>query len=476
MQPLVKLHDYQITAKNFIMQHPKCGLFLDVGFGKTIITLSAIQDLCLQGQISGHILIVAPKAVAMSTWPSEMEKWGMHPNCVSLILNEKGKQLTKAKRWDLYAGIENHVPSFYFINRELLFDLIDWHKQNRKTWPFQTVVIDELQAFKSHSSKRFKALKSVCDSIKRFIGLTGTPQPNGLMDLWSTIYLMDSGQRLGRTITEYRNTYFNPGLYANGYPVTWRARAGADKIIYDKIKDIVISIKNPDLKLPAVTEHNVYCYMLPDELALYKSFVKEKIITSADAQGNEITATAVNNGVLVNKMKQMASGTLYIDDSPTKDYMLIHNQKLEMLQYIIENTGSPVLVAYYFNSDLSEIKKRLTSMHIEPVILDGSIAMQDDWNAGKIPVMLMHPASMGAGLNLQFGGHTLVWYTLPASLEHYIQTNGRLARQGQPNPVMIHYLLTKQTYDEKQIVNLYNKDFSEKACMDAVAAAIDICA
>ena len=467
----IQLHDYQILAKNFLISHPKAGLFLDVGFGKTLTTLSALMELGQYNMLSPYILIIAPKAIARSTWIDEMEKWGINACYESLIVNEKGKQLSKDKRYQKYAEIASHPPAIYFINRELVVDLIQWHIDNKKIWPFQTVIIDELQSFKSAKSQRFKYLKKISPYIHRFIGLTGTPQPNGLMDLWAEIYPMDNGMRLGRTISEYQRTFFTPGLMMNNVTVSWNPRPGAEQEIYSRIKDVVISVKNPDLKLPPVTYNDIYCYMDQKESDLYKEFVKEKIITIGD---NDITAA--NAGVMQARLSQIASGTLYTGEDKTSScppYERIHTKKLEHLEYIINNTTSPILVAYHFKSDLAEISLYLSERNMPFKRFDGSPEMIHEWNAGLIPIMLLQPASAGHGINIQDGGHTLVWFTLPWSLEEYIQTNGRLNRQGQTHPVMIHHLLTHGTIDKRILSALKNKDLSERSLMDAVAMTIN---
>ncbi len=476
-QNTVQLHDYQIVAKNFLLQHPKAGLFLDVGFGKTLTTLATLAELGQAGQIAGHILVIAPKAIARSTWIDEMAKWGIQANYVSLIVNEKGKQLTKKKREELYEQIPTHPAAFYFINREMITNLIDWHlnpnnkNQFIKPWPFQTIIIDELQSFKSYNSGRFKALKKVCPFVTRFIGLTGTPTPNGLMDLWSEIYLMDGGQRLGHNITAYRNTYFNPGLVVNDNVVSWWPKTGAEEAIYDRVKDVVISIQNPNLKLPQVTYNDVYCYMSNDEMDMYKQLMKDNVLDLNNSSGDDIVIEAANAAVLSAKLSQMASGTLYLDD--TLNYTVIHQRKLEQLEYIINNTGSPVLVAYHFKSDKIEILKYLTNLGIDARPFDGSPEMIHEWNTGNIPVMILQPAAAGHGINIQDGGHTLVWYTLPWSLEEYIQTCGRLNRQGQKYPVMIHHLMTHGTIDQRILKCINEKDMSERALLEAVSATMN---
>ena len=474
-----QLHNYQEQAKNFLLTHPKAGLFLDVGFGKTITALAALLEMGMYGMISGHILIIAPKAIARSTWIDEMEKWDIRANTVSLIVNEKGKQLSKQKRLERYSEIETHAPAFYFINRELVADLVDWHAKNNKPWPFPTIVVDELQGFKSYKSTRFKALKAVAPFTQRFIGLTGTPTPNGIEDLWAEIYLMDQGLRLGKNITTYRNDYFVPGLVMNNVTVNWKPKDGAEDAIYARVNDIVISVRNPNIQLPQVTYNDVVCYMSDEEMAKYKELAKENVLDVLLENGNEASIEAVNAAILSAKLSQMASGTLYLEKGKT-DYVTIHEHKLEMLEYIIENNNcSPVLVAYHFQSDLAEIKRYLDKTYASTKdpryvykVFDGSPEMIHSWNKGEIMVMLLQPASAGHGINIQDGGHTLVWYTLPWSLEHYIQTCGRLNRQGQKHPVVIHHLITDKTMDRKIIKVLHQKDASEQELMDAVAMTI----
>lgn len=473
------LHDYQEQAKNFLIQHPKAGLFLDVGFGKTLTTLAALFEMGMRGMISGHILIIAPKAIARSTWTDEMEKWGIRASTVSLIVNEKGKQLSRKKRLERYAEIETHAPAFYFINRELIADLVKWHADQKKPWPFPTIVVDELQAFKSHASTRFKALKAVAPATQRFMGLTGTPTPNGIEDLWAEIYLMDQGARLGKNITTYRDRYFTPGLVMNNVTVNWRPREGAEDAIYAQVNDIVISVRNPNIQLPQVTYNDIICYMSEEETAKYKELAKENVLDILLENGQETSVEAANAAILSAKLSQMASGALYLEKGKT-DYVTIHERKLEILEYIIENNNSsPVLVAYHFQSDLAEITRYLKRIHettkdnrYHVELFDGSPEMIHKWNRGEIPVMLLQPASAGHGINIQDGGHTLVWYTLPWSLEHYIQTCGRLNRQGQKHPVIIHHLITDGTIDRKIIRVLHQKDASEKELLDAVAMTI----
>ena len=474
--PEIDLHEYQKLARDFLIKTPKAGLFLDVGFGKTLTTLSALSKMPLRG----HILIIAPKAIARSTWLDELKKWGFNVSTVSLIVNERGKNLTKAKRIALYEEIKGHKPSIYFINRELICDLIEWHTKNRfdrRTrkidWPFPNIVIDELQSFKSASSQRFKALKKVMPYVDRFIGLTGTPVPNGLMDLWSEIWLMDGGKRLGTTLTQYRDAFFRPGYtLPNGVVTEWIPRAGMEAVIYDRIKDIVISVKNADLKLPKLINNNVYCDMDDKEMAVYKKLMKEQLLETKSGK----TVEASNSAVLSVRLTQMASGTIYTTENDAKhlDYIRIHTRKLERLKYIIENTGDNILIAYHFRSDEKEITDYLDQNGIAVRKLDGSPEMIKEWNDGKIPVMLIQPKSFAHGINIQQGGHTLVWYTIPTSLEEYIQTVGRLKRQGQSSStVFVHHLITRHTIDTKLLSSIEKKDLSERELLNAVNAVLN---
>lgn len=466
--PNAILHDYQNEAKNFILTHPKCGLFLPVGLGKTLSTLQALYEL----NPTSHVLIIAPINVAKSTWIDEIEKWGYPFRYKSLILNEKGKQLKRKERLqlyeeacDLFDGKPGAAPTVYFINRDLVPDIVDNMpiRNGLPMWCYPNVIIDELQSFKSYSSQRFKKLQYVSPCIQRFIGLTGTPTPKSLEDLWSEIYLMDEGARLGRNITQYRDMYFNPGAKGpTGYPVSWYPKWGAEEQIYTAIKDIVISMKNTMITLPPLTYNDVTIYMDKNEQNLYKQLQTTQVL-ELDPD-NPITA--VNAGVLAAKLSQMASGTLYTDEN--HNYVTIHTKKLEMTEYIINNANSPVLLAYHFKSEMESILQHLQKAGIDARKFDGTPKMQHDWNDGKIQCMLIQPASAGAGLNLQQGGNTLIWYTLPWSLEEYIQTEGRIYRQGQQNPVIIHRLMTKGTIDSRIMKRLTEKNETEQNLLDAV--------
>lgn len=456
----IPFHDYQRIARRIILDQPYCGLFLDCGLGKTLITLAALYDL----NPNSHVLIIAPKNVTKSTWLNEIKKWNIPIRTESFLMKENGKERTLKEMLELYKTVPTAPPTVYFINRDRVSHLVKHMPliNKKPVWYFPTVIIDEAQSFKSNTSERFKALKRVRPAIKRLIELTGTPTPKGLIDLWAEIYLLDMGQRLGPTITAYRQRYFHPTAVIKGHPVGWEPNPGVETEIYDRISDIVISIKNPNLQLPETTYHDAIVYMSNEEKDAYKQLLKTKVL-DLDS-GEQIIARSA--GVLSAKLLQMASGTLYTDEE--HNFAAIHSRKLDMLEYIIENTGSPVLVAYWFQCD----KKRITDRIPQAVVFNGTPDMLHNWNQKKIPVMLIHPASDGTGLNLQDGGHTLVWYTLSWSLEHYIQTNARIARQGQKEPVIIHRLITDGTIDEKCLCNLLNNDMSEQALLDAIALTL----
>lgn len=458
----IPLHDYQIYAKNWILNKPYCGLFLKMGLGKTSIVLESLYEL----NPNGHVLIIAPKTIARCTWINEIQKWGMDFRTQSLIVNEKGKQLTKKQREEIYDAIPNSEPTVYFINREMLTNL--YNRFPDRNWPFTTVIIDESQSFKSYKSSRFKTMQKIRPWVYRLVLLTGSPSPKGPMDLWSQIWLLDMGKRLGKNITAYRNKYFNPGrVMVNNYPVTWNPKPGAEDQIYQQISDLVISMKNTNLTLPPVTYNKAYVELDPDETKLYKDFTKTYVFNVDDNMQIE----AANAAVLSNKLSQMASGALYTD-TEKHEYVGIHAKKLEMCEYIINNTDGCVLIAYKFISDKDMLMNYLPEHDIEPVVFDGSPEMEKAWNNKEYPVMLIQPASCGFGLNLQDGGETLIWYTMPWSLEQYEQTNARIYRQGQKNPVIIHHIMTKRTIDEKILAALQDKDLTQQRLIDSIEAVI----
>ncbi len=475
--PSIQLFDYQQTASDFAVTHPKCGLFLDLGLGKTLITLSVLER--VYNTEPGHILIIAPKSIARTTWIDEIKKWNINIPYKSFIVDENNKPLSKKKRLEAYAEtLTNHTKTIYFINRELLSDLIDNCPRHNKTiiWPFQTIVIDELQSFKSNQSKRFKSLKTVMPAVNRFIGLTGTPTPNSLEDIWSEIYLMDNGERLGQNISQFRMQYMNPG-YRNpqGIVCSWIPKSGADAIIYNKIADIVISMKNTQLKLPPIAFIDDTVEMTDKEYNIYKNFVKDAVIEFSEG----ILATASNAAVMSGKLQQLASGAIYTvdeDGHSTGEYTEIHQEKLERLDYIRENSDDNILIAYNFKSDADMIMKHFAEKNIPCELFDSNHASEilARWNAGEIHTLLIQPASAGFGLNFQYASHTLVWYTLPFNLENYLQTIGRVYRQGQTQTVYIHRIMTDKTIDKQVLKALTKKDANMQALLDAVEYSDDI--
>lgn len=639
-QRTLNLKPQQRQAIDFMTSRPSAGIWLDMGMGKTLSTLMALHRI----RPTGHILVIAPVAIARSTWLDEIEEWQLPIRTKSLIVDENDKKLSKHKRLEAFAQVFADPPTMYFVNRELLTqtsqtvnllapapglqmpapgqqfsplalraldvltstgpltpdelvqtcrdrDVAAGEKPTAKTklvaairelttaglvlrephacrdcggdgchqccfglvdqmpvkpiagpdgktrdtiiWPFQTVIIDESQGFKSHSSNRFKALARVRPAISRVIELTGTPSPEGLHDLWAQIYLLDQGQALGTSITAFRNRWFTPKMVpGTNTPASWLPNSGAEQEIYDAISHLVMSAHNTNLVLPPVTVDDVHVRLTPDLLQAYKDFKRELVLeivdeaamtqartvydtwlkTSADREatvirdhlatltGPELSSAyakyraarikeflqapdqqlvhavvAQNQAVLTSKLMQFASGTLYTadpDDPATKGrYEVLHDAKIEMTEYLIRNNGgSPVLLAYHFKSDKEQLLTRLNKAGIKAEAFDGSRSMIARWNAGAIPVMLVHPASAGHGLNLQHGGHTLIWFTLPSRLEHYLQANARLHRPGQTQPVTIHRLITKGTHDERMPSVLMSK----KDTQDRLLQAVDI--
>lgn len=482
------LHPYQQEIADFVLRTPRCGLFLPVGAGKTRIVLSVLTEL----NPGCHILVIAPAPIARISWQEEIEKTGAPIRYDSFSVGPRGGKPSKTARHKKYEKTARDAPTLYTISRDLVPDLVEYFGQN---WPFPIVVIDELQSFKNPSGVRFKALKKVMPKTYRFMGLTGTPAPQGVIDLWPQIWFMDGGQRLGPNITRYREAFFDEGLRMNGYCVKWNPKTNVPVLdasmrpvvengmplftgrtakdeIYRRIRDIVVSVDISDqIALPDCIHADHRIPLDDAETALYEKLVREKVLTLYTAdEKEEVEVTAANAGVLASRLAQMASGALYVDED--HNYVRIHDKKLDMLQYIMDNEPDPVLVAYYFKTDLYAIQERFP----EAVPFSGEPGVKKKWDQGKIRMMCIHPASVGFGLNLQDGGHTLVWYTLPWSLEHYVQTNGRIYRQGQKFPTVIHYLEAKGTIDERIRQTLLRKDADQGALLTAVSLAIRDCA
>lgn len=441
-------HNYQIYSTNFILNNPISAIFLECGLGKSVISLTAINDLMLDYFDVSRTLVIAPLRVANSTWPDEIKKWDhlKHLNYSVVIGSEKERLAALGK--------PAHI---YLINREN----VDWLiTKSGISWKFDMVVIDELSSFKSYQAKRFKSLLKVRPKIKRIVGLTGTPSSNGLMDLWAEFRLLDIGERLGRYITYYRQNFFVPDKRNQQMIFSYKPKEGSEKMIYSLISDITISMKSKDfLKMPECVMNEVVVSLSDKEQKLYDSLKQDMVLSLEE---NEIDA--INAAALSNKLLQMSNGAVYNDD---KESLHIHDRKLDALEDLIEGAnGKPVLVAYWFKHDLEKIKDRFDVREIK------TAKDISDWNKGKIPVALIHPASAGHGLNLQAGGSTLIWFGLTWSLELYQQTNARLYRQGQDSTVVIHHILTKGTIDEDVMKALKTKEKIQDALIDSVKARL----
>ena len=441
-------HDYQRYATDFIINNPISAVLLEMGLGKSVISLSAINELMLDYFDVSRTLVIAPLRVANSTWPDEIKKWDhlKHLN-YSVVIGSEKERLDALKK-------PAHI---YLINREN----VDWLiTKSGIPWKFDMVVIDELSSFKSYQAKRFKSLLKVRPKLKRIVGLTGTPSSNGLMDLWAEFRLLDMGERLGRYITYYRQNFFIPDKRNQQMIFSYKPKDGAEKKIYSLISDITISMKSKDfLKMPECVMNEVVVSLSDKEQKLYDSLKHDMVLSLEE---NEIDA--INAATLSNKLLQISNGAVYNDD---KESMHIHDRKLDALEDLIEGAnGKPVLVAYWFKHDLEKIKDRFDVREIK------SAKDISDWNKGKIPVALIHPASAGHGLNLQAGGSTLIWFGLTWSLELYQQTNARLYRQGQDSTVVIHHILTKGTIDEDVMKALKAKEKIQDALIDSVKARL----
>lgn len=440
-------HDYQTRATQLVIDKPKIGLFLDMGLGKTVITMTAIQELMYDRFEISRVLVIAPKRVAEDTWTREHAKWDHLKDLrISKVLGNE-QQRIRALRAE---------ADIYVIGRDNVIWLINYYQGLRKGWPFDMIVIDELSSFKNPQSKRFRALKKAMPSVSRVVGLTGTPSPNGLMDLWAEVYLLDQGERLGNTLGAYRERYFRPGA-RNGYVVyKWEPFRNAQKEIEDKISDICISMSAADyLKLPKRIDNVIPVQLSPDEMEAYKRMERDQLLQIEDDD-----IAALNAAAVMTKLLQIANGSVYTNEGKV---VKIHEAKLEALAEIVDTTDSPVLVFYSYKHDLAAIQGKIKGARILENEKDIS-----DWNAGKVQVLLAHPASVGYGLNLQEGGHVIVWYGLTWSLELYQQANARLYRQGQEKPVIIHHLIAEGTADEEVMAALQNKDTSQAALLAAL--------
>ena len=451
-----KPHNYQQFVIDKIINTKKILVALDMGLGKTASTLKALDYLIYDALEVNKVLIIAPLRVASWTWFEEVNKFDdfKHLNITKIIGSEKQR-----------INALNTSSILYTINRENVTWLIDYYLNNKLKWDFDTIVIDESSSFKSYNSKRFKSLKKICNIVNRVIELTGTPAPNGLMDLWSQIYLLDTGKRLGRTITLYRNTYFYPEK-TNGHIVfKYGIKKENEQLIYNKLSDIMISLKAMDhIKMPERIDNFIKVDMPNDIKSKYKELETNYLLSFND---KEITAQSA--GVLTNKLLQLANGSIYDEQ---KNIIKIHELKVDVLIDIIErNENKSILVFYNFKHDLLTLKDKLSKYNPKELNSDEDIS---NWNNGNIHILLCHPASMGHGINMQYGGSIIVWYGLNWSLELYQQANARLYRQGQTNTVIINHIILKDSIDEDVINSLNSKDKSQAKLIEAVKARIKL--
>ena len=449
-------HDYQAYAIDYIETHPIATVFLDMGLGKTSITLTAIRNLLFDSFEVYRVLVIAPLRVARDTWTAEADKWDHLQDliCSVAVGNEAQRRAALLRPADVY-----------IINRENVQWLIE---ESGINLDIDMIVIDELSSFKNHNTKRFRSLLKIRPKVSRIVGLTGTPTPNGLMDLWAQFRILDRGERLGRFITKYRADYFMPDKRNGQIIYSYKPLPYAEEAIYRKISDITISMKSTDhLKMPELISSEYTVQLSDEELSHYEELKRDLVLTLGDGE-----ITAANAASLSNKLSQMANGAVY-DDSGS--VVSIHDRKLDALEDLIEAAnGKPVLVAYWFKHDLTRITERLKNLHIPFSCLDDSTSIRR-WNAGEIPVALIHPASAGHGLNLQSGGSTLVWFGVTWSLELYQQTVARLWRQGQTSQtVVVQHIVTKGTIDNRIMKALSLKEHTQTALIDAVKADLKI--
>lgn len=431
---IFKPHEYQRKAIEYIQNTQRCGLFLDMGLGKTVITLTAIEDLMYNQFEVAKVLVIAPLRVAESTWSTECEKWE-HLRRLKIV---KILGSVTQRRLALYSEAD-----IYIINREN----VQWlcNELSNGAWFFDMVVIDELSSFKNHNSQRFKYLRKYIFKSERVVGLTGTPAPNGLIDLWSQIYLLDGGIRLGKTVTSYRQNYFLPDKRNAQVIYSYKPKEQSERLIHEAISDICLSMSAKDyLTLPPRIDNIVPVYLSSKEQSQYEEFEKKSYLEFAQGE-----ITALSKASLINKLLQFSNGAVYSDDG----YIEVSDKKIKALQEIMDTAqGQPILCFYSYKHDVERIQKAIP----EARTLTSDKDIQS-WNNGEIPLLLVHPASAGFGLNLQQGGHIIVWFGLTWSLEQYQQANARLYRQGQSQSVIVHHIITQKTVDHRVIDSLQGK-------------------
>lgn len=446
-------HNYQQYCIDRIINDKAIGLFLDMGLGKTAITLSAIKKLKYEYWRSAKVLVIAPKKVAESTWSKEAAKWeGLSSLRFSFVLGSAEKRLKALKT----------PADIYMINRENVMWLVDYY---RNAWPFDTVIIDESSSFKNHQAKRFKALKAVRSHIDRIVLLTGTPTSRGLMDLWAQVYLLDCGKRLGRNITAYREAFFVPDKRNRTTIFSYAPKDGAEETIYNAISDICISMKAEDyLELPELVYNDIPVKLDTAAQKAYDRLERDTLLPVDDT-----VITAGSAAVLRGKLLQLCNGAVYDED---KNVMQIHDCKIEALLETVEQlNGQHAIICYNFQHDKTRLLEALKATHLTVKVYEGK-AEEDAWNAGDIDLLLVQPASCGYGLNLQEGGHHIIWFGLTDSLELYQQTNKRLHRQGQPYPVIVHHLLVQGGTDEDVIKSLGGKADVQDSLLEALKVRI----
>lgn len=449
-------HSYQRHCINKILETKKLGLFLDMGLGKTVTTLTAVKELKYNRFQVCKVLVIAPKKVAEGTWTKEAAKWD-HTKMlrVSPVLGSQAKRIRAL----------NTPADLYVINRENVCWLVDYY---RNAWPFDMVVIDESSSFKSHSAKRFKALAGISSRISRMVELTGTPSPNGLADLWSQVYLLDGGERLGKRYSQFRERYFQPDKRgADGMVYSYEAKPGTEESILAKISDICISMKAEDyLELPDLTYHEIPVELDKKSWKAYQD-LERKMILELPEDDELISVTSA--AALSNKLLQLANGAVYDEDRQVHE---VHDCKIEAFLELVESLqGKPVLVFYNYQHDRERILKALEKSGLRIRELK-TTQDEDDWNAGRIDILLTHPASSAYGLNLQQGGNHVIWFGLTWNYELYTQANKRLHRQGQVNKVIIHHLVSTGTRDEDVLAALRRKDDVQNWVMESLKARI----
>lgn len=456
-------HDYQKFTIDKILECERLFAVLDMGLGKTSCTLTAIEELVNDRYEINKVLVIAPLRVADDTWEAERDKWDhLHGLRMAKMIGSAKQRVDALKA----------KADVYTINRENVKWLIDYLLQHKMKWPFDMIVVDESSSFKSHTSQRFKALRKVAPLAKRIVLLTGTPDPNGLLDLWSQAFLIDGGIRLGRTLTAYRDQYFTPGRRNGNVIYEWKPREGAKETIFGRLKDVMVSLTAKDhLKMPERIDNFITLKMPSEARAKYDQMEAAAIL---ELEKGEVVAG--NKAAVTNKLLQMANGAVYYEDTteegvePVKKVEWIHDAKLDALEEIIEdNEGQPVMVFYNYKHDFARLMKRFKDRN------PGTIKDRQDianWNAGKVKLLFAHPASMGHGLNLQGGGNIIVWFGVTNNLEHYLQANARLYRQGQTQTVVINHLLMEDTHDIDVMESLQRKRVSQDELIAAVKARI----